>query len=295
MVEVPATSEQGKQHLDVCTVCHVVWFDYGEYAAMPALPKTTSWKETLPQEAREKLALIEVEAIREKAKAREFGDITPDSWWQWIPGILGMPVEQDAEVVSSVPWITWLVAGLITATSLLAFFDLPAAIQSFGLVPAEFSRYGGLTLLTSFLLHGGVLHLFSNIYFLLIFGDNVEDRLGKECFLLLLVCATLIGGAAHILGNPQSTTPCIGASGGISGVVAFYALKFPKAKLNFLVRLYFWLRWISIPAYIMFIVWILLQFYGTWAQLAGFSNVSSMAHLGGAATGFIFWFFTRKP
>lgn len=294
MTEVHATTEQGKQYLDVCTVCQVVWFDYAEYAALPSLPKASTWEETLPQEAREKLALLEIEAIRERAKDRDLGENAPDAWWQWIPGILGMPVERDAEGIRSIPWVTWGVAGLITAASVVAFFDLSAAIQSFGLVPAEFERHGGLTFLTSFLLHGGVFHLLGNVYFLLVFGDNVEDCLGKWRFLLLLLCATLIGDVVHVLGNPHSTIPCIGASGGISGVVAFYALKFPRVRLGFLMRLYLWFRWISVPAYAMFFIWVLMQFFGTWAQLSSFSNVASLAHLGGAGVGLVFWLVTRK-
>ena len=294
MAEVPATAGNGKHYLDVCTVCQVVWFDNGEYAALPSLPKKATWAETLPQETRERLALLELERIRERAKGSELGENAPEAWWQWIPGILGMPVEQDVERPRVVPWVTWGWAGLITAISALVLFDPPAAIQSFGLVPAEFGRYGGLTFLTASLIHGGVFHLLGNVYFLLVFGDNVEEWLGTWRFLLLLVCATLIGGVAHVLGNTLSTVPCIGASGGISGVVAFYALKFPRARLGFLMRLYLWFRWISMPAYAMFFVWVLLQFYGTWAQLSGFSNVASLAHLGGAATGLLFWLATRK-
>lgn len=88
MAEVPASTEQGLLYLDVCTVCQVVWFDYGEYGAMPSVPHEFSWKDNLSQEAREKLALFEIEAIRERAKAGEFEDFTPDAWWHWIPGFL---------------------------------------------------------------------------------------------------------------------------------------------------------------------------------------------------------------
>jgi len=126
----------------------------------------------------------------------------------------------------------------------------------------RFERHGGLTFLTSFLLHSGVFHLLGNVYFLLVFGNNVEDWLGKWRFLLLLLCATLIGDVVHVFGNADSTTPCIGASGGISGVVAFYALKFPRVRLGFLMRLYLWFRWISVPAYAMFFIWMPMQFLG---------------------------------
>jgi membrane associated rhomboid family serine protease len=270
-----------------------VWFDGQEYSALPQIQRQLSWSETLPQEAREKLALLEIEAIRNRAEHDAGSDAAPDAWWQWIPGVLGMPVEQNAGGMRALPWITWGVAVLITVVSAVAFFDLSTAIERFGLIPAAFGRYGGLTLLSSFLLHGGWMHLVGNVYFLLIFGDNVEDWLGRWRFLLLLVCATVMGGVAHILGDPNATTPCIGASGGISGVLTFYALRFPRVRLRLLLRLYFWFRWISLPAYVMLLVWVGMQGIGVWVQLSGFGHVSSLAHLGGAGVGMLFWLITK--
>lgn len=127
----------------------------------------------------------------------------------------------------------------------------------------------------------------------MLFGDNVEDALGKWQFFLLIVCASLSGDLIHILSDPSSTIPCIGASGGISGVMAFYALKFPKVKLGFLLRIYFIFRWIRVPSVVIFLLWIVLQFIGVAAQLRGFSNVSALAHLGGAGVGLVFWLLSQ--
>lgn len=294
MAEVPAATEHGVQVLDVCTVCQFVWFDYNEYAALPSIPMAPSWEETLPQDTREKLAMLEVEAIRSKAERDNWGTQAPDAWWHWIVGIIGMPVEHDAERIESLPWITWTLAGLIVAVSVIGFSDLQNTVNSLGLIPAQFGRYSGLTFLTSFFLHGGLLHLIGNIYFLIVFGDNVEDCLGKWKFFFLVACAALIGDLTHILGNPSSIIPCIGASGGISGVMAFYALKFPKVKLRFLMRFLVVFRWVSLPAYSMFLIWMALQCFGVGAQLKGYSNVSSLAHLGGAGVGFVFWLLSRE-
>ena len=87
----------------------------------------------------------------------------------------------------------------------------------------------------------------------------------------------------------HSTAPSIGASGGISGIIAFYALEFPRARLGFLLRYYWRFGWIQIPVWAAFALWILLQFFGVYAQVAGFSNVSALAHLGGTAVGLFFW------
>ena len=128
------------------------------------------------------------------------------------------------------------------------------------------------------------------MYFFLVFGDNVEDILGKKRFLILLFAAAFVGDIVHIMGDIHSITPCVGASGGISGVLAFYALKFPHANLGLFVRH----RWICLPANVIFFIWIVLQLICVYKQLHGFSNVSALAHLGGACVGFIFWFVTRK-
>lgn len=292
MAEVPAPRTRGTRHLDVCTICQFVWFDAGEFASLPILPVEPVVEERLPQKARELLAIMEVEKIAERARAEEEG--SPEEAWKWLPGLFGMPVEHDVDPLKALPWATWGLAALIAIVSLLAFTDPDAAVQKYGLIPAEFDRLYGLTFFSSFLLHGGVAHLLGNLYFLLVFGDNVEDWLGRGRFLLLLLCATLAGDVAHILGDPASTVPCIGASGGISGVICYYALAFPKARLGILIRIHHFFRWVRVPAGVLFLFWLALQAFGIWAQLAGFSNVSALAHVGGAVAGCVFWLFTRK-
>ena len=294
MAEVPASGREKTEYLDVCTVCQFVWFDLSEYDALPVIQKELTPKEKLPTEAREKLALVQIDAIREEARGSDWGYNSPDEWWQWVPGLLGMPIEQDYNQTSQTPLITWSLALLITIISTIAFFNLEGVVQGFGLIPANFLRYAGLTLLSSFFLHGGIFHLIGNMYFLLVFGDNVESWLGKWRYILLLLCATLAGDIIHIIGDPSSTMPCIGASGGISGIITFYALTFPRVRLGFLVHFYLYFRWIQMPAYALFIIWILLQLFGVWTQLTGISNVSSLAHLGGVGVGIIFWLIFKK-
>jgi membrane associated rhomboid family serine protease len=127
------------------------------------------------------------------------------------------------------------------------------------------------------------------MYFLLVFGDNVEEWLGKKLFILLLASAAFVGDVAHIVWDPNSDVPSIGASGGISGIVTFYALTFPRARIGVLFGIFPVIRWIRVPAYSLFLVWVLMQLFGVWQQVSGFSNVSSLAHLGGISMGFMFW------
>ncbi len=113
-------------------------------------------------------------------------------------------------------------------------------------------------------------------------------------YLALVALAAFIGDLAHMALDPRSETPCIGASGGIAGVITLYALNFPRMRLAFLMRLgVAWFRWIRLPAWLVFVLWILFQVIGTLEQKAGMSSVSSAAHLGGAAVGILAWILWR--
>jgi len=292
MVEVEVADADAEEQLDVCRTCQFVWFDPNEFETAPHVPPMPSApkEKPLPQEAREALALYQVQRMAEEARAEP----APPESWQLIPALFGLPVESETDSLKRLPWFTWGTAALIAFASMLAFQNLEAIVGNYGLMPGHAWRHGGITFITSFFLHGGWLHLLGNLYFLLIFGDNVEDYLGRwRCF-LLLVLASVVGDFAHILGEPHSVVPAIGASGGISGIIAFYALKFPHARLGFLWRLYWYFRWIQLPAWGAFCLWIALQLLGALEQISGFTNVSALAHLGGAAVGVALWAMWRK-
>jgi membrane associated rhomboid family serine protease len=162
---------------------------------------------------------------------------------------------------------------------------LAQKIQEWGFIPNQWARHNGMTLGSSFFLHAGWFHLLSNLYFLVIFGDNVEDHLGKLRFLLLLAGAHLAGSFLHAAFDPRGEVPCVGASAGISGVIAYYALLFPRARIGF----FFWLllRWLRVRAVWAFVAFLAVQLLGTWRQIGGASNVSYLAHLGGLAVGMV--------
>lgn len=160
-------------------------------------------------------------------------------------------------------------------------------------MPALFPETEWWRSLSAFFLHGGILHLVGNMYFLWVFGDNVEDYLGKLRYTLLLVAATFMGAVAHWAMNPEKLIPCVGASGGISGVIVFYALQFPRARIAIappiispIVAL-FWL--IRLKVGWALLIWIGMQGLLLFLQASGLSNISAAAHLGGALVGAIFW------
>ena len=148
-----------------------------------------------------------------------------------------------------------------------------------------------LTILTSMFMHGGFLHIIFNMLFLWVFGNNVEDAMGRVKFLLFY----LAGGAAAVyaqsLIDPSSTVPTIGASGAVAAVLGAYALLHPKARVHTLVFVVFIITMIQIPAYVLLTIWFLLQFLpavgqGTAPDVAG-DNVAYMAHVGGFVFGLL--------
>jgi membrane associated rhomboid family serine protease/Zn-finger nucleic acid-binding protein len=294
MISVPL-SDQAEIRVDVCRHCHFIWFDAHEVETLiPRQPDPVAPE--LPQKAREVLAIAEVERLAKQAEGSDLDSVAPEESWKQIAGFLGMPVEFDAPEEERRPWATWLLSAAIICASLLAFLNLREVVQRFGLIPAEATRLGGFTFVTSFFLHAGIIHLAGNMYFVLAFGHAVENFLRPLRYLALIALAAFIGDLAHIALDPHSQTPCIGASGGIAGVITFYALNFPRIRLAFLMRWGFvWFHWIRLPAWFVFVLWFVFQIIGTLEQRAGMSSVSSAAHLGGAAFGVLAWLVWRKP
>jgi len=292
-----ALPDQAEIYVDVCCHCHLVWFDAHEVDTLvPRQPEPVAAEPALPQKAREMLAMAEVQRLSKQAEGSDFDSAAPKEPWKQIAAFLGMPVAFDEPEEQQRPWATWLFSAVIICVSLLAFSNLREVVQRFGLIPAEATRLGGLTFVTSFFLHAGIIHLVGNMYFLLAFGHAVENFLRPLRYLVLIALAAFIGDLAHIALDPRSQTPCIGASGGIAGVITFYALNFPRMRLAFLMRWGFvWFHWIRLPAWFVLVLWFLFQIIGTLEQKAGMSSVSSAAHLGGAAVGVFAWLVWRKP
>jgi membrane associated rhomboid family serine protease/Zn-finger nucleic acid-binding protein len=283
MAGVSFTADARSFPVDVCQRCQFLWFDGGELQSVPKFTPPPPEKQ-LPQEAREALALWQVEQIRERADAASAQDL-PDEGWQVMAGFLGMPVEQDDPGLQRHPLATWIIAALIALVSISVFALGREALVSLAFIPADPWRHAGTTWLTSFFVHGGFMHLFGNLYFLIVFGDNVEDLIGRKRFLVVLFLSALAGDMFHALAEPRGSMPTIGASGGISGIIALYALAFPHARLGLFMRY----TWITFSARVGFLAWLTFQLLGVVRQLQG-GSVSSLAHLGGCLIGTFYWF-----
>lgn len=292
MIEVPvAVTGEIAEYVDVCTGCHFIWFDTQEFEGLPKVPPTISDAQPLPKEAQEALAVLHLDRVSKEQEYKSLSDSSPDHWLEVIPAIFGIPIEYNYTPLKHNPIVTWLLAAVIVAVSIIAFTDLESVVGRWGLIPAELDRYFGLTFLTSFFLHAGFFHLLVNLYFLIVFGDNTEDVLGKFRYVLLIVLASLAGDVAHILSSPGDMTPVIGASGGISGILAYYCLRFPGARVGIL----WWFRWFRVPVGMMFAFWVLSQIFEALRQATGLSHVAAFAHLAGACVGAIFWAMDQEP
>lgn len=194
--------------------------------------------------------------------------------------------DQEAELVERY--------GMIPA--LVLHPDEPVTIREFMLVrgqPMERERQvvatvnPWLTLVTCIFLHGGWLHFIGNMWFLHIFGDNVEDRIGRIGFVIFYIFCGVMASVTHLLTNRDSPIPTIGASGAIAGVMGAYFLLYPKAMVTSLVPLLGFIQIIVIPAPVFLGIWFLLQFLqGALASTTVESTgVAWWAHVGGFFVG----------
>jgi len=142
--------------------------------------------------------------------------------------------------------------------------------------------------ITAMFLHGGWLHIIGNMWYLWIFGDNVEDRLGHLRYLLFYLATGIAGSLVHVLTNPSSPVPVVGASGAIAGVLGGYFLLFPRSRVLSLVPVFFFLTLMEIPAVIFLALWFVLQLFNGSLSLGGVANpVAWWAHVGGFVAGAI--------
>ncbi|WP_172293877.1 rhomboid family intramembrane serine protease [Pseudoruegeria sp. HB172150] len=192
------------------------------------------------------------------------------------------------------PYVTY---ALIVVNIAVFLLTLPAMsdnresmnlLYHWAMIPARISEGEAFyTLLTSAFLHGGAMHIFGNMLFLWIFGDNMEEHCGRVGFLAFYVACGVGSGLIHYLTAPYSTVPTVGASGAIAGVMGGYLLLFPKARVDVLFIFIIIFKIFPIPAWIMLGFWLGLQVvngFGTDASVAG---VAHWAHVGGFAIGFL--------
>ena len=195
--------------------------------------------------------------------------------------------------------ITAAVWGLVQGGG-LSLDVLGESICRYGVIPAEVTGRGGgsgespcalgdLTwqaVVTSIFLHGGWMHVVGNMWFLWIFGNNVEDALGHARFMGFYIVAGCLAAAAQIVAAPGAVVPMVGASGAVSGVMGAYLVLYPRARVDTLFFFFLFVRVIPLPAWMMLGYWMLLQLVAsTFSPPGTEGGVAYMAHIGGFVAG----------
>ena len=208
------------------------------------------------------------------------------------------------------PLVTLLIMGVCIGVWVLAqgggFSEptLTGSVCALGAIPAEITgrlagaasfpegtpcRFGGLTwptMITSMFLHGSWMHLIGNLWFLWIFGNNVEDSMGHGRFLVFYLLAGLAAGGSHIASDPSSPLPMVGASGAISAIMGAYLVLYPKARVHTLFIIVIVIRVFPLPAWFFLLYWFALQVVSSSLQMpGGGGGVAFWAHIGGFGAG----------
>ena len=211
------------------------------------------------------------------------------------------PLKDDLPVLRT-PLVTWVILGANVFAFLwqVGVVGLPYSVQAGGAIPYEILSFQDvqvpdlvpppLTIFTSMFLHGGWGHIFFNMLFLWIFGNNVEDALGHGRFLLFYLASGVAAAAAQTFASATSgdvLTPMVGASGAIAGVLAAYMVFFPQARILTLVPIFFIIRLFYIPARVFIGLWFLLQLLMALGGVTAGGGVAFFAHIGGFVAGWV--------
>ena len=212
-------------------------------------------------------------------------------------------------VINIIVWIA--VQGLGTSPT------LAESVCRFGLIPGQLlgsvpegtrialgphssylisSNPHWFSLVSHMFMHGGWFHIIGNMWFLWVFGDNVEDAMGRIRFVFFYLLCGLAAAGAQMLSDPSSAVPMVGASGAIGGVMGAYAILYPGVGVHTLIFLGFFVQRIIIPAWMMLGYWFLLQIVGALPSVAGAGGgVAFWAHIGGFAAGVVLVLLFRNP
>jgi rhomboid family protein len=221
----------------------------------------------------------------------------------------------DENETQRTPYVTFVLIALNVLVWLLvqgagAALPLARSVCELGLIPGEltasvppgtrFSLGDGLAcltdpgrqvqnVLTSMFLHGSWMHLLGNMWFLWLFGNNIEDSMTRSRFVAFYLLAGLAAALAQVIADPSSAVPMVGASGAISGVMGAYLVLFPRVQVFTLVPLGFYITSIALPAWVMLIYWAVLQVFGGITSIVGGQEggVAFWAHLGGFLAGVV--------
>jgi membrane associated rhomboid family serine protease len=213
-------------------------------------------------------------------------------------------------IIAANVWVWYAAQGLGSEPS------LSSSVCTLGMIPGEFLNrlpeglsvpvgasacvLGGVptwyTPLTSIFLHGGWLHLIGNMWFMWIFGNNVEDSMGHTRFACFYLLCGLIAAACQVISSPDSPIPMVGASGAIGGVMGAYIVLYPRVRIHMLLFWGFFFTRMVVPASFMLAYWFAIQLIGGFTDLGSTTGGTAFwAHVGGFGAGALLVFVFRNP
>ena len=298
MIRVSEKIDESPLELDICGKCMMVWFDKGEQEMIPRIDpeKGLHYRKTsdLSPEAAEALAVFESKERRRQRKEIDLDNTPPETFFKKMLTILGFPTTSDNSGYKNLPIVLSGVIAVIIAVYISDLLNGHIIIKNWSFVPRTWYDHYGFNSLSSFFLHADFWHILFNLYFFLLFGRKVERDLGKLRFAGLLFVSHLFGIFIYTVLKINSGIPIVGASAGISGVMAYYALRYPKDKIHLFFWIYFHWYWLRFSIRIFFIIYVAFQILGAVTEFAGRTAVSYIAHLGGIFGGIVFALWVRE-
>lgn len=210
----------------------------------------------------------------------------------------------DSVKTNKTPFITIILIAIniYVFVRYLLLGDTDLFVEEYALIPERINLLDPGTLypfITSQFLHGGFFHIISNMWFLWVFGDNVEEKIGRLKYLFLYLAAGVAGGLLQYVLSPESAIPMLGASGAVSGVLGAYFVLFRHHNIRSIVFLFFSIATVDIPAGIYIFYWFILQLFSGVASIPSLSmetgGVAFFAHVGGFVVGYLVARILNRP
>jgi len=273
-------TDQRNAIVRICPSCRMVWLDGEDRRQFDSMLDDERLQDKKPRQPQ-----------TEASVDRLFSTESPSAiGWKLIPALMLLPVECGTGTERKKPIGTWITAGLLAIVLAWTFGfsdwkSLIAAVRGWGLIPSEMMRQGGLTLITSFFLHAGCGHLLGNLYFLMVFGEGLEDDLGWLGFICVMLAGHLGGMLLQILVSTHMHIPIVGASAGVSGVLGCYAVLLARTRLGWLIVIP--VKWtpviLKVPALAALAAYAVQQ--SAYAMSSPDASIAFAAHLGGLTVG----------
>lgn len=272
-------SEYDHIEIDACDICLNFWFDDKEII---------NFKDQPSQQVKSIDPILEINLIKENYKIKyDFEHRDLRAYFS----ILGLPAEQNQDVLDSFPVITWsLIIGIflistwaILNENVLTFLALNAQVG--------IGHYL-LTSMSHIFVHLDYFHLFGNLYFIWLFGDNTEDDMGTRAYVNFIIVSTFLTSLIYIIFF--SDILLVGSSGLASSIMGYYLTRFPKRKFTFLFFVIFYAKFIAYPAWIFGLLFLFKEFVGLLTQIEGATNISHLSHLSGFIIGATYAYYFKK-